>query len=126
MNRLCRILVITLGCAAAAPVLRDIAMIVVLMLSYSPPPERAVVYAPSPTGAYKAVVMERASSATTRTAHYVLVLRTEERREGRASPVSVRLPYHLPGDQFTGRDYREMARIGLRWVAADTLEASVD
>jgi hypothetical protein len=82
-------------------------------------------YSASPTGEYKAIVFTRHCGATTGTSHVLLVLRADEPANGQVSPLAIEAPYPS-GQGFTEQDYREIVRIALRWIAPDTLEASVD
>ena len=87
--------------------------------------ERTIMYSASPTGEYKAIVVERGCGATTSTVYALRVLRAVEPVNDQVSPLVIQAPHGM-GQTFATRDYREIERIALRWVAPDTLEASVD
>ena len=87
--------------------------------------DRTIMYSASPTGQYKAIVVERGCGATTSTVYVLRVLRAVEPVLDQVSSLAIQAPGGR-GQRSTTQDYEEIERIALRWVAPDTLEASVD
>jgi len=80
----------------------------------------------SPTHKYKAAIVASDCGATTRTGYSLRILLAEEDLDARVSPLSVQSPYPTKVPEFTSADYAETERIDIRWIAPDTLEATVD